>query len=487
MTCDSEGAKSISPVKSFQEVGVFPPYLLQALVDSERTKPMPIQAQALPIVLSGHDLIGIAKTGSGKTLAFLLPAIVHMEAQKPVPKFEASPIVLILAPTRELVQQIASEAGNLLINSAQGNHPGGLWAQEVYGGKQRQDQLNKAKGASLIAATPGRLTDFINTGEVALDRVTYFALDEADRMLDMGFQDEVQNFSNHIRADRHTLFFSATWPKHVQELANNLCQNSETPMIIRVGQTNGDGAGTTRSDIDQKVIVFDEYDWNARECRKKATLYSHLNEILKVESNKALVFVSSKVLADEVAQALSAQGFSTESMHGGRKQWDRDEILENFKRGQYRLLVATDVMGRGLDIPTITHVVIYDMGDIDDYIHRIGRTARGYSGLRGDALTLFEYNQKWPELAGLLCKVLEDSGQEPPTDLKRIAQEVENGERDVVDRFQPKAKKLTKTQKWNAENAERQYAADGNAICNFFLAGCCTNEWCNFVHKQPGQ
>merc|ERR1712048_1169792 len=166
---------------------------------------------------------------------------------------------------------------------------------------------------------------------------------------------------------------------------------------------------------------------------------------------KCLVFVSSKTLADELAQTLAREGFSTDSMHGGRKQWDRDEVLARFKRDEFRLLVATDVMGRGLDIPSITHVVIYDMGDIDDYIHRIGRTARGNRGLPGHALTLFEYNKRWPELAAGLIKVLQDSGQEVPSELERIAEEVECGERAIVDRTEVsnKPKKKKKTSNWN--------------------------------------
>merc|ERR1712048_1056128 len=170
---------------------------------------------------------------------------------------------------------------------------------------------------------------------------------------------------------------------------------------------------------------------------------------------KCLVFVSSKTLADELAQTLAREGFSTDSMHGGRKQWDRDEVLARFKRDEFRLLVATDVMGRGLDIPTITHVVIYDMGDIDDYVHRIGRTARGLCNRQGHALTLFEYHWKMPDLAGRFVKVLEDAGQEVPNELRTIAQQVADGTRAYIDQAREFAKK--KKQKWDAGGSQQRY------------------------------
>lgn len=486
VSVEGTAAQACAPIESFDELGVLPDFVVQALTDSGRHTPMPIQAQALPIIMAGHDLIGIAKTGSGKTLAFLLPAIVHMEAQKPLDKEDATPITLIVAPTRELVAQIAEEAGKLTACSQTGRHgPRGLWAQEVYGGKQRQQQLTKAHGAALIAATPGRLADFVNSGDMSLDRVTFFVLDEADRMLDLGFQDDILNFSGRMRADRQTLFFSATWPQAVQDLATNLCLNSKQPIIIRVGQSD-DGAGATRTDIHQKVVVFDEYDWSNREEAKKTLLYGHLREVLQDESNKALVFVGSKTLADELAHTLAGEGFKTDSMHGGRKQWDRDEVLARFKADEFRLLVATDVMGRGLDIPSITHVVVFDMGDIDDYVHRIGRTARGNTGLPGHALTLFEYNKKWPELAEGLVKVLERSGQEVPDDLRNIAEEVAKGERETVDRHTA-VSKPNKTAMARVANAERQFDSAGKPICKYFLEKCCTKaDWCEFSHGDSG-
>mmetsp|Transcript_717 Transcript_717/g.2083 ORF Transcript_717/g.2083 Transcript_717/m.2083 type:complete len:644 (+) Transcript_717:99-2030(+) len=426
-------AGAYPPIVDFDELECLPEYLQQALKDANLLLPMPIQAQALPIILGGRDLIGIARTGSGKTLAFLIPAVVHIEAQEPVPRGESTPIALVLAPTRELAAQIATEAGKLLEQSRQGSHSGGIWAECVYGGKQRGEQLRRSKGCAIIAGTPGRLMDFMNSGDMSLGRVTYFVLDEADRMLDFGFSGDVTTIGNSCRADRHMLFFSATWPAEVQELAKSLCHEEQQPLHLTVGQGD-DGAATTRSDIVQEVAVFDQESWDERDDGKKAKLYAHLRSTLADETAKILVFVSNKVLADELRDQISTEGFKTESMHGGKKQYERDESLANFKNNDVRLLVATDVMGRGLDIPDITHVVIYDMGDVMDYVHRIGRTARGPSGKPGHALTLFEYNQKWPELAGGLADVLRNSGQVVPPELLRIADEVENGTRKTVAR-----------------------------------------------------
>jgi len=439
------------PISNFEELDVLPKYILESLRANGRTAPMPIQAQALPIILGGQDLIGIARTGSGKTLAFLIPAIVHIEAQacNPLHPNSASPICLILAPTRELVAQIAEEASKLLENSTQGNHRHGISADCVYGGKSRQEQLRRCRGCAIVVATPGRLTDFVGSRDISLRRVTFLVLDEADRMLDYGFQEEVKSFASHVRPDRQMLFFSATWPKEVQDLASSLCQDLQQPVKLCVGQRKN-GAAATRPDIQQEVVVYDQDDWGVRERAKQATLYTHCRMTLQDRTSKVLVFVSNKNLADELAYKLYGEGFATESMHGGRNQFERDAALESFKKNEVRLLVATDVMGRGLDIPDISHVVIYDMGDVDDYIHRIGRTARGLTGRPGHALTLFEYNQKWPELAGGLAKVLEESGQPVPEELARIAQEVQQGGRKVVERV-PAAKKVKKGwQDWNA-------------------------------------
>lgn len=431
ITVEGDKGDAFPPIVAFEElVGILPEYVLETLTEQGFEAPMPVQAQCMPLVLGGCDLIGIAKTGSGKTLAYLLPAMAHIEAQEPVERGTSAPICLILAPVRELAVQIADEAKKLLGRSDEGNHPEGIGAVAVFGGgssnKGWQIQALR-EGPHIVAATPGRLVDLMEHGDIRMSRVTYLVLDEADRMLEEGFETQVGQICSQVRSDRQTLFFSATWPQAVKNLAAKMCQNKDEPARVTVGQSKH-GIPTTREDIVQEVVVFDQPSWEVRDRAKTELLYAHLYEILSVEEHKVLVFVSRKTLADELCNRLWEEGFKTHSMHGGRSQDSRLNILDGFKGGEYKLLVTTDVMGRGLDIPDISHVVVFDMGDIEDYVHRIGRTARGPYG-KGHALTFFEYDRKWPHLAGQLVDVMNRAGQEVPEDLVRIAKEVQMGKR----------------------------------------------------------
>lgn len=386
---------------------------------------MPIQAQAIPMALAGLDVVGIAKTGSGKTLAYVLPALAHLEAQAPKPKGQGTPLALVLAPTRELAVQIADMAKAVTQFSGSGsNHPGGLSSAVLYGGGQGSKawQVADVRNAGhLVAATPGRLLDVMDSSEVTLERVTLLVLDEADRMLECGFEEQVGRIGKTVRSDRQTLFFSATWPTQVQHMAQLMC-SSDLPLVrILAGQrTDGEGP-TSREDILQEVVVFEQPTWEERDNAKQELLYAHLREVLSDESHKTLVFVSRKNLADTLANRLKSEGFRANVMHGGKSQDSRLNTLEGFRNGEIQLLVTTDVMGRGLDIPGISHVVIYDMGDIEDYVHRIGRTARGPYG-QGHALTFYEYDKKWPKLPRKLIDVLEQSGQEVPPELVALAE-----------------------------------------------------------------
>mmetsp|Transcript_16850 Transcript_16850/g.46448 ORF Transcript_16850/g.46448 Transcript_16850/m.46448 type:complete len:682 (-) Transcript_16850:76-2121(-) len=425
---------AVRPITGFQELaGVMPPYLLTAMQEAGLQRPMPIQAQTLPFVLAGSDLVGIAKTGSGKTLAFLLPAVVHIEGRKLAGKMsDAQPVALVLAPVRELAVQIAEEANKLLWYSSGDSEDRGVGAVALYGGgaRVRWDQVNELqKGwCHIIVATPGRACDFLSSQDCSLNRVSYFVLDEADRMLDGGFEEQMDQIAEAIRSDRQTLFFSATWPTQVQQLAGKMCRG--TPVTVSIGQKEDSGAGpTTRSDIIQEVVVFDGLEYDELERQKKSRLHAHLTALLSNEVHKVLVFVNMKSMAWELAGKLNEEGYKADFMYGGRSQDSRKQVVDSFKTGEIKLLVTTDVMARGLDIPGISHVVVYDCyGSIDEYVHRIGRTARGPYG-QGHALTFFEYDPKYCDMPAELIAVLEQAGQRVPPELRKIAEEVESGER----------------------------------------------------------
>eukprot|EP00811_Abedinium_folium_P030204 NODE_4819_length_1842_cov_11.815743.p1 GENE.NODE_4819_length_1842_cov_11.815743~~NODE_4819_length_1842_cov_11.815743.p1 ORF type:complete len:519 (+),score=158.14 NODE_4819_length_1842_cov_11.815743:164-1558(+) len=421
-----------APVERFEELRDLPAYALRSLGRQGITAPLPIQAQALPLAMAGRDVIGLAQTGSGKTIAFLLPAAARLAAAATRDGDEAGqPRVLILAPTRELAVQICSEAEKLFEGSKGPGFPYGIQTVSVYGGGENRwtQQKKLARGAHIVAATPGRLDDFINKGDVVLSQVGLLVLDEADRMLDMGFHDEVNSIAGHLKRKRQVLFFSATWCAEVQSLARALCYKCSEPVRISYGQEAvGDDVAAhlqAREDIVQEVIVIDcnnnsDDHWEQQEKIKNEAMDAHLTRVLQAsEDHKILVFVSRKDLADKVSARLRAQGFSADAMHGGRPQEWRLWVLDQFRKGALRVLVCTDVLGRGIDIPSISHVVIHEMGDIEGYVHRIGRTARGRDG-KGHALTFFEYWEGYPRLAAELASVLSASGQHVPQGAPRL-------------------------------------------------------------------
>ena len=421
----------VPPIGDFQEVeGALPRYAVDALRRLGMVRPLPIQAQVLPFALRGNDLIGIAQTGSGKSLAFLLPAIAHVEAtDSEFVEGIATPKALILAPVRELASQIAEQANQLLPKSTSRRHPAGIGAACIYGGgaRVRDQQVKEIKGYhDLLVATPGRLCDFIED-QVSLAQVGYLVLDEADRLLDDGFGEQVAGFDKHMRRQRQTLFFSATWPQEIQALASQLCRGS----LVRVaaGQQLGGEGPRARSDVVQEVVVLDEGDWHRSAAVKRKHLNRHLRNLLQYEENKVLVFVDTRATTWELGEQLQKEGFKADYMYGGRSQDARQAIVDRFKTGEIKLLVTTDVMARGLDIPGISHVVVYDSyGGIEEYVHRIGRTARGLSG-RGNALTFFEFSSSYPSMPAELIAVLEAADQAVPAELRKIAEEVASGER----------------------------------------------------------
>ncbi|XP_064613626.1 ATP-dependent RNA helicase DDX42-like [Liolophura sinensis] len=389
------GIEPAKPVSSFAHFG-FDDALLTAVRKSSYTQPTPIQAQAVPMALGGRDIIGIAKTGSGKTAAFIWPMLVHIMDQRELEEGEG-PIGLILAPTRELSQQIYHEAKrfgkvyNIQVVCAYGG--GSMWEQS----KACQE------GAEIIVATPGRLIDLVKKKTVNLKRVTFVVFDEADRMFDMGFEPQVRSIANHVRPDRQTLLFSATFRKRVERLARDILTD---PIRIIQGEL-----GEANEDVTQHVEVLPSFG-----PAKWTWLIKRLVSFTSYGS--VLIFVTRKANAEELATNLRARDFQVVLLHGDMDQMERNKVITSFKKKDVSIMVATDVAARGLDIPSIRTVVNYDVArDIDTHTHRVGRTGR--AGEKGTAYTLITEKDK--DFAGHLVRNLESSNQEVPKPLLDIA------------------------------------------------------------------
>ncbi|KAK7793459.1 hypothetical protein R5R35_011643 [Gryllus longicercus] len=388
------GPQPPHPVSSFAHFG-FDEGLMKAIRKSEYTQPTPIQAQAIPAALNGRDIIGIAKTGSGKTAAFIWPMLVHIMDQKEL-KPGDGPIGLILAPTRELSQQIYVEAKKF----------GKVYNIQVvccYGGGSKWEQSKALEGgAEIVVATPGRMIDLVKMKATNLERVTFLVLDEADRMFDMGFEPQVRSICNHVRPDRQTLLFSATFKKKVEKLARDVLTDP-----IRIVQ--GD-VGEANTDVTQvvKLVSLGGAKWN--------WLLKHLVEFTSAGS--VLIFVTKKANAEELANNLKLKEIEVLLLHGDMDQVERNKVITQFKKKEVDILVATDVAARGLDIPHIRTVINFDIArDIDTHTHRIGRTGR--AGEKGFAYTLVTEKDK--EFAGHLVRNLEGANQDVPQDLLDLA------------------------------------------------------------------
>ncbi|KRX07065.1 P-loop containing nucleoside triphosphate hydrolase [Pseudocohnilembus persalinus] len=386
-----------NPFISWDET-YFPPYIMNEIKNAGFPNPTAIQSQAFPIILSGHDFIGIAKTGSGKTLSFLLPSVVHINAQPPVKKGDG-PIVLVISPTRELACQIQDEIQKFGASSQ-------LSSTCVYGGADKYKQMDDLrKGVDILIATPGRLIEFLEKKETNLSRVTYLCLDEADRMLDMGFEKQIRKILGQIRPDKQTVMFSATWPKEVQGLAKDFCL--EEPIYIQIGNYQN----TVNTDIRQVCEVLGQAQKNERLVKYLCTMKS---------SDKVLIFTQTKKQCEMVSQSLRYERFPAIPIHGDKSQGERDAAIEAFKNGQCRILIATDVASRGLDIKNVTFVINYDMPKlIENYIHRIGRTGR--AGASGTSVSFLTYDED-KKIAIELLDVMEEAKQEVPQELRELAQ-----------------------------------------------------------------
>ncbi|CAD7955426.1 unnamed protein product [Amoebophrya sp. A120] len=388
------------PIRMFHEAG-FPEYIMKAIGDAGFEKPSPIQAQGWPVALGGNDMIGIADTGSGKTLAFLLPGMIHIKAQPPL-QWGDGPIMLVLAPTRELAMQIQSEADKFGKMSNVRNTC-------VYGGVAKGPQIRDLRhGREIVIATPGRLIDLIDIKVTNLKRVTYLVLDEADRMLDMGFEDQIRTICGQLRQDRQTLLWSATWPKEVQSLARDLCK--EQPIHVNIGST--DLKANHR--IKQVVEIFPGME---TEPARLSRLFELLTDL---PMGKKLIFSQTKRGADLLCREVRRHGMVAQSIHGDKRQEERDWALAEFKNGRTPILIATDVAARGIDVKDIQAVINFDFPScIEDYVHRIGRTGRG--GADGLAFSFFTIDDKG-KMAKDLYNILVEANQEIPDGLAEQVQ-----------------------------------------------------------------
>ena len=346
---------------SFENLKLIEP-ILKALKTEGYTTPTPIQAQAIPIVLNHKDLLGCAQTGTGKTAAFALPTLQLLFQDRMAHKEQKAIKALILTPTRELAIQIAESF------TAYGKHTG-LKNLVIFGGVSQNPQVDALRrGVDILIATPGRLLDLMNQRFVHLDQVRMLILDEADRMLDMGFVNDVKKIIAKVPSKRQTLFFSATMPAEITSLANTILTNPERIEVTPVSST---------ADTIQQALYYVEKN-------DKKSLLIHILKDREIKT--ALVFTRTKHGADKVVKDLNKVGITAEAIHGNKSQNARQRALTNFKNRTTRVLIATDIAARGIDIDELTHVVNYELPNIPEtYVHRIGRTGR--AGADGIAMS----------------------------------------------------------------------------------------------------
>jgi len=351
----------------FQDLNIIEP-ILRALKTEGYTSPTPIQEQAIPIVLQHKDLLGCAQTGTGKTAAFAIPILQHLYQDRLQHKEQKTIKALILTPTRELAIQIDESF------AAYGKHTG-LKHLVIFGGVNQNPQTDALRrGVDILVATPGRLLDLMNQRFVHLDHIKMLVLDEADRMLDMGFVHDVKKIIAKVPAKRQTLFFSATMPKEIQQLADTILNKPEKVEVTPVS--------STADTIQQAVYYVEKND--------KRALLAHILKDKEIKT--ALVFTRTKHGADKVVKDLVRVGITAEAIHGNKSQNARQRALTNFKNRTTRVLIATDIAARGIDIDELTHVINYELPNIPEtYVHRIGRTGR--AGLNGIALSFCDQEE----------------------------------------------------------------------------------------------
>jgi ATP-dependent RNA helicase DDX5/DBP2 len=385
------------PVRTFLEAA-FPEFLTCDLEASGFGAPTPIQSQAWPVALSGLDMVGLASTGSGKTLAFALPALVHINAQVHLAAGDG-PIVVMLAPTRELALQIKGECDKFGASS-------GVKNTCVYGGVPKGPQLRDLQhGVEICIATPGRLLDFIDAGQTNLRRTTFLVCDEADRMLDLGFEPQLRRIIETVRPDRQTLMFSATWPREVEKLARTYLEHH-----VKV-QVNNASQLTANTSIEQHFEVTNEAEKHGR--------YLQVLRAVSESGERIITFCASKKNCEILRAGLKRSGATAEALHGDKSQQERDWAMLQFRNGACTHLIATDVASRGLDVKGVRAVINYDApGQAEDYVHRIGRAGR--AGEKGESYTFFTHADE--PVARDIERVLRRSGGPVPRELQHFCQ-----------------------------------------------------------------
>lgn len=357
----------------FEQLGLIAP-LLKALKKEGYTTPTPIQSQAIPHLLNKKDLLGLAQTGTGKTAAFALPIIQHLANQQI--KGYRHTRALILTPTRELAVQIQESFATYARYTD-------VKQEVIFGGVSQSAQTMALRnGTDVLIATPGRLLDLMNQGYVHLDHLEFFVLDEADRMLDMGFINDIKKVIKALPKQRQTMLFSATMPQQIAQLAASLLNQPVTVEVTPVS--------STAEKIDQFVFFIEK--------RQKQDLLLHLLEEKNIE--RTLVFTRTKHGADKIAKALKKANVHADAIHGDKSQTSRQNALTRFKAGKLQVLVATDIASRGIDVDALEHVINYDLPDVPEtYVHRIGRTGR--AGANGTALSFCDGKEEMGNLKSI--------------------------------------------------------------------------------------
>jgi ATP-dependent RNA helicase DDX5/DBP2 len=407
VSCDTDTTYAPPPPMVTFEMTPFCKPIRTALDGAGFTAPTATQAQSWPICLQGNDVVSVAKTGSGKTCGFLLPAF-HLLSKMAGGSSHGNPKVLVMAPTRELAVQIADE-------SIKFGAPAGIRTVCLYGGDPKKGQIGKLRRErpQVIVGTPGRLNDLIEIRCLDVSEVVFLVCDEADRMLDMGFEPQIRSIIAKIPRTRQTMFFTATWPREVRQLATEFVTNNTVQ--INMGDRNKLAAN---KDVTQHVIVMSEGEKMHKAVELLDKLIAESPD--KEKHQKIIVFASKKSTCDALATDLWNKKYKVDALHGDREQWERTQVMGNFKSGELRILVATDVAARGLDVPDIEVVINFDFplgkSGCEDFVHRIGRTGR--AGRKGTAYTFFTRGDA--KSAFQLCNILRGAEQVVPDELQAM-------------------------------------------------------------------